>query len=321
MLTSEDLPESLSGDQGPLVSVVLATYEPEESIKQAIHSIVNQTYGNIELIFVDGSGEQWLERLADNIQWIRHVPQDRSGVANAWNKGINIAFGKYVAFLADDDYYAPHKTARQVERLESTGFDIVYSDEYILNGDVDLSVVSGLEISDRDQHYIDYFRSGQGIPHLTVMGRVSCFEQHQFDESLEAREDPHLWVRLLQDCIPVYIPEPLAYKRRREGSLTTDPEMMYRNELQEINDLVDRFEELEPFEYERKQWAKYRYGRNLLARGRDQDAKDVFTELLKQDPLNIRVLAMTFTAYIPVDDGRIINILEKIAYYYRRFRR
>jgi tetratricopeptide (TPR) repeat protein len=121
------------------------------------------------------------------------------------------------------------------------------------------------------------------------------------------------------DYTPTYISEPLAFKRRREGSLTADPEMMYQNEFQEIDDLVNRYEELESYESERKRWAKYRYGRNLLARGRKQDAKGVFRELLKEDPFNARVLGMAFSAYMP-NNKKIVNILENIAYHYRRFR-
>lgn len=314
MITSEELPNSLSGCDGPRVAVILATYNPEESIRDSIQSVVDQTYGNIELITVDGSSEVWLKKLGSELSWLTYVSQDGEGVANAWNEGIDVADCEYISFLADDDYYEPTKIERQVDFLKELGADIVYSDEYIINQNGNITLVSGLDITDPQEHYIKYFRRGQGVPHLTVMGRKACFERHSFDETLDAREDPHLWVRIFKDFTPVYIPEPLAYKRRRDESLTTDPEMMFRNELQEINDLVDRFDELAPLKNERKTWAKYRYGRNLLTRGRDEEARRIFIEIVKNDVTHFRGIAMLLATVLPIQNPRLISFFEKIKY-------
>lgn len=313
MLSPDDFPDQISGTEGPLVSVILATYEPESTIEQSIRSVVNQTYGSIELVVVNGSADSWLAELGDAIEWITYVRQNGSGVANAWNEGIAAANGTYLSFLADDDYYAESKTERQVAELESTDADIVYSDEYIVTPD-GITSVSGMPMSDPENHYRKYFRRGQGVPHLTVTGRTECFEHHRFDESLEAREDPHLWVRLFRNCTPAYVPEPLAYKRRRKDSLTSDPEMMYRNELREIADLVDRFPELEDLAPERKRWAKYRYGRNLVKVGETSAARRTFLNVLREDPTHIRAAALLITSLVPVRRQRIVEIIESVAY-------
>ncbi|MGZ0745992.1 glycosyltransferase [Haloparvum sp. AD34] len=314
MITSEELPDSLSGCDGPRVAVVLATYNPEKSIRESIQSVVDQSYGNIELITVDGSNEVWLKKLSSELSWLTYVSQDGEGVANAWNEGIDVADCEYISFLADDDYYGPTKIKRQVEFLKESKADIVYSDEYIINQNGDVNVVSGLDITDPQEHYIEYFRRGQGVPHLTVMGRKACFERHRFDESLDAREDPHLWVRIFKDFTPGYIPEPLAYKRRRDESLTADPEMMFRNELQEINDLVNRYDELVPLKTERKTWAKYRYGRNLLNRGRNEEARRVFIGIVENDITHFRGIAMLLAAVLPIQNSRVISFFEKVSY-------
>lgn len=319
MLSPDDLPDSLSGTTGPLVSIILATYEPGPTINESIESVVNQTYGNIELVIVNGSDDDWLEELGTSVDWIRYVPQAGTGVANAWNEGIEAATGTYVSFLADDDYYEETKTERQVEKLSDSEVDVVYSDEYILAPDDGESIVSGLPVSNRDTHYRDYFKRGQGVPHLTVTGRTECFRTHQFDETLAAREDPHLWVRLFRDCTPAYIPEPLAYKRRRKGSLTSDPEMMYQNELQEISDLVDRFPELSALEEERRRWAKYRYGRNLLETGEHSKAQETFLELVQLEPTNVRFAALLITTLLPFDTERSVELMETAAYRFGRW--
>jgi len=320
MLTSADLPDMLSGKDGPLVSVLLATHQPEETIRESIQSVADQTYAGIELVIINGSNDEWLETLGKEVSWIKYASQTGTGIANAWNEGINMSSGKYLSFLADDDYYEKTKTEKQVKILESTGADVVYSDEYVITPDSDRVVVSGLSVSSPEGHYKEYFRQGQGVPHLTVTGRTSCFEQHRFDESLAAREDPHLWVRIFRDCTPAYIGAPLAYKRRRQESLTGDPERMYQSEIQEINDLVERFEELKSHEAERKRWAKYRYGRNLLDSGRTGDARKAFVEVLREDPSNLRACALLIAVALPVKSRTVVELFETIAYHVRNLR-
>jgi glycosyltransferase involved in cell wall biosynthesis len=306
-------PERLTGVTGPLVSIVLPTYEPEDTIAESITSVVDQTYASIQLVVVDGSDEAALQRLGDRCPWVSYVAQTGAGVANAKNEGIEAADGEFVAFLDDDDYYLPEKTETQVERLED-GCDVVYSDEYIITQDGDRLTVEALPVTDRETHYRTYFRSGQGVPQLTVMARRACFDDHLFDESLDAREDPHLWVRLFRAYRPCHLPEPLAYKRRRDGSLTSDPELMLESELAEIDDLVDRFVELRPYADSRRAWAKYRYCRSLVDAGRDADARPVLVDLLGEDPTHVNAGALLAAILSPGDSRRTVERLERVKY-------
>lgn len=306
-----DFPSAFQSGDGPLVSVVLATYDPESTIEDSLRSVISQTYDNIELVVVDSSGERWLADLGARLDWMTYVYQEPVGVAAAWNRGVDEATGDIVAFLADDDYYAPEKLGRQVEAIED-GADVVYTDEYVINPDGSITELPSLPVEDTENHYIDFFRVGHGVPHLTVAGRVECFREEQFLEDLDAREDPHLWVRLFRKYEPAHIPEPLAYKRRRDDSLTSNPDMMYENEQSEIEDLVGRFPELEQYRGERERMTKYRYGKQLFHAGQTRRARTVIWNEITDGFLDYRAITLFVATLLPAGNETAVRFLEKI---------
>lgn len=306
-----DFPHDFQTGTGPLVSIILATYEPEEYIYESLESVANQTYDNIELVIVDSSGENFLKELSDTYTWIEYVRQDPIGVSAAWNRGVDIATGDVISFLADDDYYASEKLEVQVNALQD-GADIVYSDEYVIDDNANITRLSALPVDDPATHYIDFFCVGHGIPHLTVAGWRDCFVRMRFSEELPAREDPHLWVRLFREYDPRYIPQALAYKRRRDDSLTSDPNEMFSYELKEVNDLVSRFEELEPYRETRVKWAEYRFGKGLLRQGENLNAVRVFLSVIKKGFWKPRIFALLFISLLPSKNHHVYQQLEKV---------
>lgn len=127
----------------------------------------------------------------------------------------------------------------------------------------------------------DYFRRGQGIGSRTVAVRTDALGSEPFDEELPAREDPHLWTRLLHECDGIHIDEPLATKRRRDDSLTSDPKRVLDAERAAIADLCERYPEFREFRDERQAEAWFRYARALLRDGEAGHANAVATALLR----------------------------------------
>lgn len=114
----------------PLVSVIIPAYNAEKYIKEAIESVLNQTYKNIELIVVDdGSTDNTAEIVKKylNDPRVKYIYQENKGLAGARNTGIKKAKGDYIAFLDADDFYLPEKIEKEVKFLkEHPEFDIVY---------------------------------------------------------------------------------------------------------------------------------------------------------------------------------------------------
>ena len=116
-----------------LVSVIVPIYNTEcITLKKCISSIVNQTYENIEIILVDDGSEIALKKeydklISDNDKRIKIIHKKNEGVSNARNLGINIAIGKYIAFIDSDDYVKKDYIKRLYESLKQTNSDICFT--------------------------------------------------------------------------------------------------------------------------------------------------------------------------------------------------
>ena len=102
-----------------LVSVVMPVWNSERFVREAIESILAQTYNPLELIVVDDGSTDGSGQIARSFdQPVRYHRQARAGAAVARNSGIELARGKWLAFLDADDRWPVDKLARQVEALE-----------------------------------------------------------------------------------------------------------------------------------------------------------------------------------------------------------
>ena len=117
----------------PLVSVIIAVYNGEKYLSEAIESVLAQSYiesasTRIELIIIDDGSRDQTALIAEKYSSkIRYVYQPNQGQPTAINLGISLANGEYIAFLDADDLYLPDKIALQVELLrDEPQIDAVY---------------------------------------------------------------------------------------------------------------------------------------------------------------------------------------------------
>ncbi|MGK0365972.1 MAG: glycosyltransferase involved in cell wall biosynthesis [Saprospiraceae bacterium] len=107
-----------------IVSVILPTYNRADFLREAIESILNQTFTDFELIVInDGSTDgtdAMINSLTDErIQYISY--QKNKGVSFARNQGLDAARGKYIAFMDSDDISQPERFMEQVRVLNADG--------------------------------------------------------------------------------------------------------------------------------------------------------------------------------------------------------
>ena len=107
----------------PLVSVIIPTYNRPEMLQETIASIAAQTMTDWQAIIVDDGSipavnEQEIQaQFGNKFQVLRHAVAQ--GVSGAKSAGVNAATGKYLAFLDDDDLFAPTYLASAIEILEA----------------------------------------------------------------------------------------------------------------------------------------------------------------------------------------------------------
>lgn len=112
----------------PLVSCVIPTYKRSDMLPRAIQSVLSQTYSNIEVVVVDDNEpndefsletQKMIAGFLNNPR-VRFIQQEKHiNGAVARNVGIHEAYGKYVAFLDDDDEWLPEKIEKQLAILEN----------------------------------------------------------------------------------------------------------------------------------------------------------------------------------------------------------
>lgn len=101
-------PEFTSSHGGPLVSVVIATFNRWPLVRETIESILAQSFSDFEIVVVDdGSTDRTADYLEATYPTVRVIRQPNTERGAAINHGIRAARGTYVAFLGDDDVYEP----------------------------------------------------------------------------------------------------------------------------------------------------------------------------------------------------------------------
>jgi hypothetical protein len=131
--TEPGLPSDERDRHGPLVSVLLPTFNRPRYLAQALASVVRQTYRNLQIVVVNDGGEDvsGIVRSFDDprIEFIDR--KENRGKPFSLNEALARARGEYVAYLDDDDVYYPHHVGVLVQILESTpNCDVAYSDLY-----------------------------------------------------------------------------------------------------------------------------------------------------------------------------------------------
>ena len=115
-----------------LVSIVMAAFNADETVAKTIESLIDQTYGEKEIIITnDGSSDstpQILDDFANRYPGlIQVIHQTNQGQSIARNAALGLAKGHFIAFMDSDDLWAPNKIERQVEFLTANPeFGLVY---------------------------------------------------------------------------------------------------------------------------------------------------------------------------------------------------
>ncbi len=198
----------MSDEGRPLLSVLVAAYNSGATLQQCLDSVISQTYGNVELIVIDGgSSDGSVEVLRANARHIAYcVSEPDRGIYHAWNKALAQARGEWICFLGSDDYlWNEQVLARVVTQLARVPDDInvAYSQVNLVDADAGLLYPIGEPWSQVKQS----FKQLMCIPHPSVLHRNRLFQQHGvFDESFRIAGDYELLLRELKSADAFFMP-------------------------------------------------------------------------------------------------------------------
>jgi glycosyltransferase involved in cell wall biosynthesis len=225
-----------------LITVIIPTYNRDDTIKRAIDSVLNQTYKNLELIIVDdGSTDNTKDVIKKYLKdkRIRYFYKQNKGVSSARNLGIKKANGEYIAFLDSDDEFEKNKLKVQLEKMIK--FNIFFS------------ICNSLEIkNNKIKRFLKYKKSflfdklffiKNNIPisaSLFMLKRnISIF----FNEKLPIANDRDFLMRYLKENKVLFIKDPLVKRYRTFDNIRLSANSKLK--IKGIKELIKLFKENE----------------------------------------------------------------------------
>ena len=206
-----------------LVSIITPSYNCAAFIGETIESILSQTYENWELIITDDCSTDnscdVISEFCSKDQRIKLLRLDKnSGAGVTRNNSIKAAMGRYIAFCDSDDRWYPDKLARQLEYMDLKKCDLSHT-SYMTCDEANL--ITGIVVC-RKREDLSSMCKDDKMGFLTVIYDTERIGKVYMPE-LRKRQDWALKLRLLQACgVSFGMKEPLAYYRKRVGSISND---------------------------------------------------------------------------------------------------
>lgn len=271
---------------GPLVSVIIPTYNRLNLLKQTMASVQSQSFKDYELIVVDdGSTDgtsEWLQTQRD----IKFVNQENSGIASSRNKGASLSSGKWLAFLDHDDLWDEKKLEVQVTYAEA-------------NSELGMLVTRHVRLGSRpklrhDASWIkgDLFLkeySESFIHTSSVMIRRDVFEAvGGFPTQYRFADEFDVWLKITKSYPVAYYNEPMVFIRLYESN-TSHNRVGVRTDTYDI--LTKHFD---PDRIPKRIFLKtmsdhdISFGRAFVNSGDLQTALAWFRKSIRRTPLRLR---------------------------------
>jgi glycosyltransferase involved in cell wall biosynthesis len=205
-----------------LISVVMPVYNAENYLREAIESILNQTYTNYEFIIInDGSTDKSLNiikeyKSKDNRIILINNNQNQ-GIVSALNYGIKYVKGKYIARMDSDDISLPYRLEKEYNYIIKNDLDLCGSFAFAFRNKIKNNKLIKVPIEANDIKYSLLFSNV--FLHPTIVFNKYIFKDLKYET--EVAQDYDLWCKIVLKKYRIgNIPEPLLYYRFHKNQIT-----------------------------------------------------------------------------------------------------
>lgn len=205
---------------GKLVTVIMPIYNSERFLADAIESVVNQSYSNLEILLIDDCSTDNSSVIAKKYvtrdKRVKYLINDvNQGVAKTRNRGIHEANGEYIALLDSDDIWVENKIELQIRLLEETNSQIAYC-SYDFIDENSKNILSPYLVPQTTDFENMLFENVIGCS--TVFALRELLEKHMFKSNVY-HEDYVLWMECLKEGARAQgIEQVLVHYRKVSGS-------------------------------------------------------------------------------------------------------
>lgn len=277
-----------------LVSTIIPTYNRAELTERAVHSVLSQTYTDLEAIIVDdGSSDDTrdrvkaLQQVDHRIKYFYH--DINRGAQAARNTGVDAARGQYLAFLDSDNEWLPRKLEKQMALFsdKSDSLGVVYC--------------GYLKVSTGGDVLTEYMPRYRGLIYKQTLGdwltdtstivvRKDILEKiHGFNDKVRAYHEWDLCIRLARECEFDFVPECLTiYHEHALPSISKD----YLRDVHGYGDVIDIYREEILHECGTKTLSEHylKMGRLFVLAGQFDVARAYFLKSIRCSPLQIKAM-------------------------------
>ena len=282
-----------------MVSVLILSWNHEKYIEQCINSVINQTYRDIEIIYVDNNSSDNTFVIAENI--LRQQPvkfhaikrNAHFSIAQNLNFLFNNSHGDYICFISGDDWLYTNNIDEKIKWFDgnpSLGVvdsgGVRYYEEQDIYEPIKVKPVKRTEVLTKLLQR--NFLSGQGA----VIKREVIEKVGMWDESLLI-EDWDMWIRIAGNYDIIKIDKPLFYYREHQGGISKNIDFMYKAKMQVYNKHMH-------LNTQKKQTEKNIWETYIAGKVQEQTSLKLFFDVLKRFRPNIFHAKLLIKSLIPV---------------------
>jgi glycosyltransferase involved in cell wall biosynthesis len=272
-----------------MISVVMPVYNREATVLKAISSVLDQSYGDLELIVVnDGSTDNSEQKvLSVNDHRLKYIDLGKNqGACVARNAGVNASKGDFIAFQDSDDFWHRDKLEKQLEFIQTKGGDVIFCaisafDEF----DRNIGIIPPLDIEAVVTFDMLIYKSF--ISTVTIFGKRECFLDERFDPEVKRLQDWDLMLRVVKKYDVRFMNEALVDAYIQRDSISRD----YGKGIQSLRLILSKHRG--EMEIHRKAYANQLYILGTWTELNHENGKDVF-----RDSLRYGFAFKTFMKYI-----------------------
>ena len=205
------------------ITIIIATYNAEKTLNRCLNSIIPQLTEECELIIIDGNSKdktnEIIKSYKESVAY--YISEPDKGIYDAWNKGINAAKGKWIAFIGADDILLPNALQKYLSFIKKTpnidSYDYICAQNEYVDNKGKLLMILG------NQPEWKFMRKKMVAAHVASLhNKQNLFEINGgYDLSYKICADYELLVRKKNKLKYLFIPTHIARMQAGGMSLST----------------------------------------------------------------------------------------------------
>lgn len=233
-----------------VVSVIMATYKRIEYLREAIQSVLNQTFTDFEFIITNDQDDIYIDEVGKTIKEFSKVDHriiadikiEHRNVGKAWNDALCLASAKYIAIIGSDDVWEPEKLEEQLSVLRDNKDSLVWTDASIIDIRGKKMKTSFSEMYAREQNFneCNNLTYENYIPSQSIIFDAELGKSIKFNEEIPFFCDYIFLLEAYHRVKFIHMKRELVQYRIHGGNLTLNRREEWKRQMLMLENLIVR---------------------------------------------------------------------------------